>query len=114
GDVASLDDIAKLPAFNSDDIKASIDAHPPFGDFHGVDFARLVSTPCNLQTSGGTPGTPRGPLADPIAWETQALSTARAMWIQGAGPGDIMQIPMTCSLANAPWQNYKACHDFLG
>jgi hypothetical protein len=25
-----------------------------------------------------------------------------------------MQIPMTCSLANAPWQNYKACHDFLG
>ena len=25
-----------------------------------------------------------------------------------------MQIPMTCSLANAPWQTYKACHDFLG
>ena len=36
------------------------------------------------------------------------------MWIQGARPGDVMQIPMTCSLANAPWQNYKACHDFLG
>ena len=33
---------------------------------------------------------------------------------KGARPGDVMQIPMTCSLANAPWQNYKACHDFLG
>ena len=114
GDIVSLDDIAKLPTFNSDDIKASIDSRPPFGDLHDVDRSRLASMPFKLQTSGGTTGTPRGTLADPIAWETQALSTARAMWIQGARPGDVMQIPMTCSLANAPWQNYKACHDFLG
>ena len=114
GDIASLDDIAKLPTFNSDDIKASVDAFPPFGDIQDVDRARLAATPFKLQSSGGTTGTPRGTLSDPIAWETQALSTARAMWIQGARPGDVMQIPMTCSLANAPWQNYKACHDFLG
>ena len=114
GDIGSLDDIAKLPMFNSDDIKASIDSCPPFGDIHDVGRSHLASMPFKLQTSGGTTGTPRGTLADPIAWETQALSTARAMWIQGARPGDVMQIPMTCSLANAPWQNYKACHDFLG
>ena len=114
GAIRSLDDSAKLPTFNSDDIKESIDSSPPFGDFHGVDRPELASRPFKLQTSGGTTGTPRGTLADPIAWETQALSTARAMWIQGARPGDVMQIPMTCSLANAPWQNYKACHDFLG
>lgn len=36
------------------------------------------------------------------------------MYIQGARPGDVMQIPMTCSLANAPWLAYKACHDYLG
>ena len=114
GDVLSLDDIARLPAFNSDDIKESIDSFPPFGDIQNVDRSRLGEVPFKLQSSGGTTGTPRGTLADPIAWETQALSTARAMWIQGARPGDVMQIPMTCSLANAPWQNYKACHDFLG
>src|SRR4051812_2228383 len=114
GDIRSIDDIAKLPSFNSDDIKSSIEAMPPFGDVHNVDAGKLASLPFKLQTSGGTTGTPRGTLADPIAWETQALSTARAMWIQGARPGDVMQIPMTCSLANAPWQNYKACHDFLG
>ena len=114
GDIRSLEDIAKLPTFNSDDIKESIEERPPFGDFHGVDAAKLASIPFKLQTSGGTTGTPRGTLAEPIAWETQALTTARAMWIQGARPGDVMQIPMTCSLANAPWQSYKACHDFLG
>ena len=70
GHIASLDDIAKLPTFNSDDIKASIDAHPPFGDLHDVDESRLASMPFKLQTSGGTTGTPRGTLADPIAWET--------------------------------------------
>jgi phenylacetate-CoA ligase len=114
GDIASLDDIAKLPTFNSDDIKASIDSHPPFGDIHDIARSDLAERPFKLQTSGGTTGTPRGTLADPIAWETQALTTARAMWIQGARPGDVLQIPMTCSLANAPWQNYKAAHDFLG
>jgi phenylacetate-CoA ligase len=114
GDVRSLDDISKLPTFNSDDIKASIDADPPFGAFHGIDDGVLGTLPLKLQSSGGTTGTPRGTLSDPIAWETQALTTARAMWVEGARPGDVMQIPMTCSLANAPWQNYKACHDFLG
>ncbi len=114
GDIRSLDDIAKLPSFNSDDIKQSLEQHPPYGDFHGVDAAKLAAMPFKLQTSGGTTGTPRGTLAEPMAWETQALSTARAIWIEGGRPGDVMQIPMTCSLANAPWQNYKACHDFLG
>jgi phenylacetate-CoA ligase len=114
GDIHSLEDISRLPVFNSDDIKLSLEENPPYGDFHGVDAAKLTSVPFKLQTSGGTTGTPRGTLADPIAWETQALSTARAVWIQGGRPGDVMQIPMTCSLANAPWQNYKACHDFLG
>ena len=114
GDIRSIDDIAKLPTFNSDDIKQSLETNPPYGDFHSVDRDQLASMPFKLQTSGGTTGTPRGTLSDPIAWETQALSSARAIYIQGGRPGDVMQIPMTCSLANAPWQTYKACHDFLG
>ena len=43
-DMASLDDIAKLPTFNSDDIKASVDSFPPFGDIQDVDRSRLAST----------------------------------------------------------------------
>ena len=114
GDIRSIDDIAKLPSFNSDDIKQSIESYPPYGAFHGVDESTFASVPLKLQTSGGTTGMPRGTLADPLAWETQALTSARAIYVQGGRPGDVMQIPMTCSLANAPWQTYKACHDFLG
>ena len=114
GDIRSLDDIERLPLFDSDDIKESLERDPPYGDFHGVDDARIQATPFKLQTSGGTTGLPRGTLSEPIAWETQALAGARAMYVQGARPGDVMQIPMTCSLANAPWLAYKACHDYLG
>lgn len=114
GDIRSLDDIARLPLFDSDDIKDSLERDPPYGDFHGVDSAQLQAIPFKLQTSGGTTGLPRGTLSEPLAWETQALAGARAMYVQGARPGDVMQIPMTCSLANAPWLAYKACHDYLG
>lgn len=114
GDIRGLHDIGKLPTFNSDDVKDSLQLDPPYGDFHGVDADRLAATPFKLQTSGGTTGIPRGTLSEPLAWETQALAGARAMYVQGARPGDVMQIPMTCSLANAPWLAYKACHDYLG
>jgi phenylacetate-CoA ligase len=114
GDIRSLDDIANLPPYTSDDVKASTESQPPYGEFHGVNPAIFATTPLKLQTSGGTTGVPRPTLFDPLAWELQALSGARGLYIQGARPGDVMQIPMTCSLANAPWLAYKACHEYLG
>ena len=114
GDIRSIDDSVKLPPYTSDDVKESLERDPPYGDFHGLDPSMAARTPLKLQTSGGTTGTPRATLFDPAAWEVQALTGARALYIQGARPGDVMQIPMTCSLANAPWLAYKACHDFLG
>ncbi|MGE4243034.1 phenylacetate--CoA ligase family protein [Ramlibacter sp.] len=115
GDIRSLDDIVKLPTYTSDDVKDSLEARPPFGDFHGFDLDALPQAgPLKMQTSGGTTGIPRPTLFDAWAWEAQAILAARALYIQGARPGDVMQIPMTCSLANAGWLSYKACHDFLG
>ncbi len=114
GDVKSLADIVRLPSYTSDDVKQSQLDAPPFGDFHGLNQHDLAHTPFKLQTSGGTTGQPRAMLSDPIAWEVQALAGARSLYIQGARPGDVMQIPATCSLANGPWLQYKACHDFLG
>jgi phenylacetate-CoA ligase len=113
-DVASLSDLAKLPLYTSDDVKESVERFPPYGDFHGLEAASSGKTPLKLHTSGGTTGLPRPTLFDPLAWELQALGGARGLYIQGARPGDVMQIPMTCSLTNAPWLAYKACHDYLG
>ena len=115
GDIRSLHDIVKLPTYSSDDVKDSLEARPPFGDFHNLDLADLhLAGPIKLQTSGGTTGAPRPTLFDAWTWEAQALLGARALYIQGARPGDVMQIPMTASLANAGWLSYKSCHDFLG
>jgi phenylacetate-CoA ligase len=113
-DIRSLDDIGRLPMYDSDDVKDSQARNPPFGDFHDLARKDLAHGPFKLQTSGGTTGTPRTTLFEPLAWEVQALCGARAMYIQGARPGDVMQIPMTCSLANGGWLAYKACHDYLG
>ncbi len=116
GDIRSLDDIARLPTYNSDDLKTDQHEHPPFGLLPG--YASLQShlqhAPVKLQTSGGTTGKPRNTLHGTAEWEWNSLGAARAMYLQGVRPGDIMQIPATCSLANLGWAIYKGCHDYLG
>lgn len=114
GDVKSLADIRKIPVYTSEDVKADQADHAPYGHFNGAGRALLKTMPIKAQTSGGTTGKPRVTLYAPWDWEMNALTQARAMYLQGARPGDVMQIPATCSLANMGWCVYKACHDYLG
>ena len=74
----------------------------------------MQTTPMKLQTSGGTTGKPRPTLYAPQEWELNGLTHARVLYICGVRPGDRVQIPHTCSLGNAGWCCYKACHDYLG
>jgi phenylacetate-CoA ligase len=114
GDVKSIDDISKLPSYTSEDVKNDQAEHPPFGHFHGAGRELLKKMPLKVQTSGGTTGKPRATLYGPTDWEMNGLTQARAMYIQGARPGDVVQIPATNSLANLGWCVYKGCHDYLG
>ena len=114
GDIRSIDDSVKIPTFDSDDIKADQEANPPFGLIHGAGRDYLKDTPLKLQTSGGTTGKPRPTLYGPIEWELNGLTMARVLYINGVRPGDVLQIPHTCSLGNAGWCAYKAAHDYLG
>ncbi len=114
GDIRSLDDIGKLPLFTSDDIKDDQQAHPPLGQIHNLSRADLARGPFKLQASGGTTGKPRFTAFGPRDWALQGISSARVLHIQGGRPGDVMQIPATCSLANLGWAYYNACHNFLG
>jgi len=114
GDIRSLDDIAKLPQFSSEDIKNDQAANPPFGLIHGDTHAYRQKWPLKAQTSGGTTGKARPTLSGPIEWELNGITSARGLYIMGARPGDVMQIPATCSLANLGWCIYKGCHDYLG
>jgi phenylacetate-CoA ligase len=116
GDVRSLEDIGKLPSFNSDDIKNDQAAHPPFGLLPGYESLRehLLTTPSRLQSSGGTTGKPRYTLQGILENEVNSISAARGLWLQGVRPGDVLQIPATNSLASLPWAYSKACNEYLG
>lgn len=114
GDIRSLDDIEKIPSFNSDDLKGAILARPPFGNHHPFGAEGLGKTPIKIQTSGGSTGLPRVTLFDTVALEVQGIQTARGLYAQGARPGDIIQIAYTMSLANAGWCAYNGIFNWLG
>ena len=114
GDIKSIDDIVKLPTFDSADIKKDQEENPPFGLINGNVDEILKTQPLKLQTSGGTTGKPRPTLYAPLEWELNGLTIARVFYICGVRPGDRLQIPHTCSLGNAGWCAYKGTHDYLG
>lgn len=113
-DIRSLDDIDKIPMFNSADLKQAIAEHPPFGSHQAIAREQFARIPLKIQTSGGTTGLPRVSLFDPVAWEVQGIQMARAMYAQGTRPGDIVQISYTNSLANSAWCALNAAHHWLG
>ena len=52
GEVKSLEDITKIPMYNSDDVKEEQNRHPPYGEFHGITEAQWRTTghrsSCNI------------------------------------------------------------------
>jgi phenylacetate-CoA ligase len=79
GDINSIDDIVKLPMFDSADIKKDQEENPPFGLINGDVVKRMQTTPMKLQTSGGTTGKPRPTLYAPQEWELNGLTHARVL-----------------------------------
>lgn len=91
GDIRGLDDIAKLPSFDKSDIMASIEAHPPFGDFHGMELYELDKRPpVVVHTTSGTTGKPQVLLYGPKSREVQNLLVARLYLLQGLRSDDIV------------------------
>ncbi|MDX2155118.1 MAG: hypothetical protein SFW09_01305 [Hyphomicrobiaceae bacterium] len=114
GDIRSIDDLPKLPTFSSDDIKQCQQEAPPFGAIANIERrVEQERQPLKLQTSGGTTGKARPTLYGVLEWEMNGLQIARSHYLQGARPGDVMQIPATCSLANLAWSHYIAAHFYL-
>ena len=90
GDIRGLADIGKLPVFDKSDLMASIEAHPPFGDFGGFDPEDENHEPVIFHTTSGTTGRPQPLLFGAKSREAQNLLLARIYRLQGITGGDVV------------------------
>lgn len=90
GDIRGLDDLEKLPAFSKADLMASVEANPPFGDYHGVDLSGGWRPDIVFQTTSGTTGAPQPLFFGAHDRELQNLLLARAYRFQGLGRRDVV------------------------
>jgi phenylacetate-CoA ligase len=90
-DITSLDDITKLPTYSKGDLMASVEAHPPLGDFHGLDsYPPGRRPPLIFQTTSGTTGRPQPLLFGPKSREIQNLLLARFYTLMGITRDDVI------------------------
>jgi phenylacetate-CoA ligase len=91
GDIQSLDDIVKLPPYSKADLMASVEAHPPIGDFDGLStYPPEKRPPLVFQTTSGTTGRPQPLLFGPKSREIQNLLLGRFYALQGITRSDVI------------------------
>jgi phenylacetate-CoA ligase len=89
GDIRGLDDLARLPPFSKSDLMKSVEAHPPFGDYHGRTGA-FAGANVVLHTTSGTTGAPQPLFFGAWDREMQNLLLARAYLLQGLRDDDVV------------------------
>lgn len=91
GDINSIDDIVKLPAYSKSDLMASVEAFSPIGDFDGrASYSEDTRPPLVFQTTSGTTGKPQPLLFGPKSREIQNLLLARFYAMQGIDGDDVI------------------------
>ena len=124
GDVRGLDDIGKLPPFSKRDLMESVEEHPPFGDFHGMDrgaggageagHADAGRYTTVFHTTSGTTGDPQ-----PIfygAWdrEVQNVLLARTYRMHGLRDDDVVHSVYGFGMVNGGHYIREAILHFTG
>ncbi len=91
GDIRGLDDITRPPASGKHETTASVEAHPPLGDFHGWrDGTDAGDRPLVFHTTSGTTGRPQPLVFSPHSREVQNLLLARLYRWHGMRAGDVV------------------------
>ncbi|WOE75383.1 phenylacetate--CoA ligase family protein [Alterisphingorhabdus coralli] len=86
GDIAGLADITKLPVYDKSDLMASVNDHPPYGDFDGRGDSPVV-----FHTTSGTTGRPQPLMFGPKGREVTNLLVGRMYRWMGLGRDDVVQ-----------------------
>jgi phenylacetate-CoA ligase len=85
GDIRSLADITKLPVYDKTDLMASVNDHPPYGDFDG-----RGNDPVVFHTTSGTTGRPQPLMFGPKGREITNLLVGRMYRWMGLQPADVV------------------------
>ncbi len=113
GSIRTLDDLWRAPAYTVEDIRKSIDAHPPWGDYQGVTPADALTEPMRVFMSGGTTGKSRPTFYTQWDREVGAVLTARALYAQGIRPGDVVLNSWAYGTHNGAFAFDEALHRWL-
>jgi phenylacetate-CoA ligase len=109
----SLADLPRAPTYTVHDIRASIEANPPFGDYQGVLPDGALNDPVRVYMSGGTTGASRPTFYTQWDRHVGALLTARALYIQGIRPGDVVMNSWLYGPHNGAWIFDEALYQWL-
>lgn len=91
GDLRTLADLPRLPAFGKQEIMQAIERHPPLGDHHGREIPiDGVVHPMIVHATSGTTGRPQPLVFSPRTREVHKLLLARAYLMQGLRPSDVI------------------------
>lgn len=115
GDIAGLEDIAKLPTYSKSDLMESVAQHPPLGDFHGLDaYDDDTRPPLIFQTTSGTTGTPQPLLFGPKSREVQSLLLGRLYALQGLTRRDVIHSVYGHGMVNGGHYVREAINHWVG
>jgi phenylacetate-CoA ligase len=109
----SLEDLAKAPQYTVDDIRRSIDEHPPWGDYQGVTPEQARVEPMRVFMSGGTTGASRPTFYTQWDREVGALLIARQLYRQGVRFGDVVLNSWAYGTHNGAFIFDEALHRWL-
>ena len=112
GDIRCLDDVTRLPPYTKADLMASIEAAPPFGDYHG-----MGDTPdpgVIMHTTSGTTGLPQPLYFGPRDREVQNALLARAYRWHGLRDSDVVHSVYGFGLVNGGHYVREAVLHFTG
>jgi phenylacetate-CoA ligase len=109
----SLDDLWRAPTYSVDDLRQSIEDHPPLGDYQGASLDRVLEEPVRVFMSGATTGAPRPTLYTQWDREAGAILMARALYMQGLRPGDVVLNAWAYSTHNGAFAFDEALYKWL-
>ncbi len=111
--IRSLEDLSRIPFYTVDDIRKSIEDNPPLGDYQGVSIENGRQEPMRIFMSGGTTGNSRPTLYTHWDREAGAILTARALYMQGLRPGDVVLNAWAYSTHNGAFSFDEAMYRWL-